>query len=248
MDRVVLVTGGGRGIGAATSLRLASQGCAVAVNYARDAAAAEDVVRRICDDGGRAVALQCDVSRASAISDLFDGVERELGPVWGLVNNAGLTGRQSRLDETDEDTIRRVIDVDLVGLMLCAREGVRRMSTAHGGQGGVIVNVSSGASTIGSPGQYVWYAAAKGGVDSFTRGLALEVAGEGIRVVGVAPGIIDTTIHADGGAPDKAAASASLIPLGRAGRPEEVASAIAWLMSDDAGYVDGTILRVAGGR
>ncbi len=244
----MIITGGARGIGAATARLAAARGYGVCVNYRKDAAAAEAVVRGIQDDGGRAMAVQADVSREDAVEDLFKAVDRDLGPVTALVNNAGLAGRVNRLDEAPAETIRTVVAVNLLGTIWCARAAVRRMSTRRGGPGGAIVNLSSGAATIGSAGEYVWYAAAKGAVDSFTIGLAKEVAGEAIRVNAVAPGFVETEIHAASGMPDRLATDAPKVPIGRAAAPEEIAESIIWLLSDAASYVTGTVLRVAGGR
>ncbi len=248
MTGTMIITGGARGIGAATARLAAARGYGVCVNYRKDAAAAEAVVRGIQDDGGRAMAVQADVSREDAVEDLFNAVDRDLGPVTALVNNAGLAGRVNRLDEAPSETVRTVVEVNLLGTIWCARAAVQRMSMRRGGPGGAIVNLSSGAATIGSPGEYVWYAAAKGGVDSFTLGLAKEVAGEGIRVNAVAPGFVETGIHAASGMPDRLATDAPKVPMGRAAAPQEIAEAIVWLLSDTASYVTGTVLRVAGGR
>jgi NAD(P)-dependent dehydrogenase (short-subunit alcohol dehydrogenase family) len=245
---VMLVTGGGRGIGAAT-VRLASQrGYAVCANYVSHSAAAEALVTEITTAGGRAIAVQGDVCREDDVERMFARAEADLGPVTALVNNAGLTGLISRLDEVETTTLRQVMDVNVMGTLLCSRAAVRRMSTRHGGRGGVIVNVSSGAATLGSPGEYVWYAAAKGAVDSFTIGLAREVAGEGIRVNAVAPGMVATEIHAASGDAGRLERIGNAVPLGRPAAAEEVAEPILWLLSDAASYVTGAILRVAGGR
>ena len=245
---IVIVTGGGRGIGAATARLAASRGYDVAVNYLRDEDAAAGVVRDIEAQGRRAVAVRADVAVEADVTRLFETVDRELGTPAALVNNAGLAGPFSRLDEARAETMRMVLEVNIMGSLLCAREAVRRMSTKHGGAGGAIVNLSSGAATLGSPGQYVWYAGAKGAIDTITKGLALEVAGEGIRVNAVAPGITETGIHADSGLPDRVEHLGPQMPLGRAGKPEEIAEAILWLASDAASYVTGEVVRVAGGR
>ncbi|MGF1607984.1 MAG: SDR family oxidoreductase [Kiloniellales bacterium] len=244
----MLVTGGSRGIGAATARLAAAEGYAVCVNYAGSREAAEAVAREIEAGGGRAIAVQADVADEAQVEALFETVDRQLGPLTALVNNAGLTGPFGRLDEAAGETLRQVIAVNLLGTLYCARAAVRRMSTRHGGHGGGIVNLSSGAATLGSPGEYVWYAASKGGVDSFTLGLSKEVAGEGIRVNAVAPGLIATGIHAASGMPDRLEQMAPSLPIGRAARPEEVAAPVLWLLSDAASYVTGAILRVAGGR
>ncbi len=248
MTGVMIVTGGARGIGAATARLAAARGYGVCVNYRKDAAAAEAVVRHIRNESGRAIAVQADVAQEDAVERLFETVDRDLGPVTALVNNAGLAGRVNRLDEAPSETVRTVVEVNLLGTIWCARAAVQRMSMRRGGPGGAIVNLSSGAATIGSPGEYVWYAAAKGGVDSFTLGLAKEVAGEGIRVNAVAPGFVETGIHAASGMPDRLATDAPKVPMGRAAAPQEIAEAIVWLLSDTASYVTGTVLRVAGGR
>jgi len=243
-----LVTGGGRGIGAATVRLAARRGYAVCANYVRNAAAAEALVAEIAATGGRAIAVPGDVCDEGDVERMFERAEAELGPVTALVNNAGLTGLISRLDQVETATLRHVLDVNVMGTMLCARAAVRRMSPRHGGAGGAIVNVSSGAVTLGSPGEYVWYAAAKGAVDSFTIGLAREVAGEGIRVNAVAPGMTATEIHAASGDAGRLERIGKTVPLGRAASAEEVAEPIVWLLSSAASYVTGAILRVAGGR
>ena len=245
---IVIVTGGGRGIGAATARMAAARGYAVCVNYLGNAKAAEAVVRDIEKAGGRAIAVQADVASEAEVERLFAAVDRELGPLTALVNNAGLAGRIDRLDAAPGATIRQVIEVNLLGTIWCARAAVQRMSSRHGGRGGAIVNLSSGAASLGSPGNYVWYAASKGAVDSFTIGLAREVAREGIRVNGVAPGFVKTEIHADSGMPDRLETVAPTMPLGRAAEPEEIAETILWLLSDAASYTTGATLRVAGGR
>lgn len=248
MDKVLLVTGGSRGIGAATARLAARQGYAVAVNYAADAAAAQAVVRDIRAGGGTALALQADVSREDQVLALFARIDNELGRLSALVNNAGVVDQALPLQAHSLARWRRMFDINVMGTLLCAREAVRRMSTRNGGAGGAIVNVGSVAATLGAAGQYVDYAAAKGAVDSFTIGLAREVAAEGIRVNAVRPGIIDTDIHASGGQPERAQRLAPQIPLRRAGTAEEVAQAIVWLLSDAASYCCGSILDVAGGR
>jgi len=245
---VMLVTGGGRGIGAATVRLAAQRGYAVCANYVSNSAAAEALVAGITAAGGRAIAVQGDVCSEGDVERMFARAEVDLGPVTALVNNAGLTGRISRLDQAAMATLRQVMDVNVMGTLLCSRAAVRRMSTRHGGRGGAIVNVSSGAASLGSPGEYVWYAAAKGAVDSFTIGLSREVAGEGIRVNAVAPGMVATEIHAASGDAGRLERIGNAVPLGRPAGAEEVAEPILWLLSDAASYITGAILRVAGGR
>ena len=244
--QLTVVTGGSRGIGAATVLRLATERHDVALAYREDARAAERVRLAACDAGARCDAIQADVTRESDVERLFAAAS-ELGHVTGLVNNAGITAHIGDLADTPVDVIRRVIDINLLGVVLCAREAVRVMSTKRGGRGGVIVNVSSAAATLGSAHEYVHYAAAKAAVDTFTVGLAKEVADESIRVNAVAPGIVATGIHAGAGDPDRAERAAARIPLGRAADPAEIAPAIVWLLSPAAAYATGTIIRVAGG-
>ncbi|MDX1422765.1 MAG: SDR family oxidoreductase [Kiloniellales bacterium] len=248
MEQVLIVTGASRGIGAATARLAAARGYAVAVNYRRDRAGAEAVAAEIGAEGGRAVALEADVADEAQVERLFEAAEAALGRVTALVNNAGFTGRVGRLDAVAAETVRRVVEVNVLGTMWCCRAAVRRMARRHGGAGGAIVNLSSGAATIGSPGVYVWYAAAKGAVDSFTLGLAREVAGDGIRVNAVAPGFVNTGIHADSGMPDRLSEEAPREPLGRAAEPEEIAEPILWLLSPAASFTTGAVLRVAGGR
>lgn len=242
---VTVVTGGGRGIGAATCLRLAAEGHDVVVNYVRDSAAAESVADGVREAGARAVTVRADTSVEAEAERLFEAAERELGPVTGLVNNAAVTGPLGRFTEADTGTLRRVVDVNLMGTLLCARRAAQLMVPR--GEG-VIVNISSGAATLGSPNEYVHYAATKAAVDALTVGLSKELGPDGIRVNGVAPGLIDTEMHAAMGAPDRAREMAGSIPLRRAGRAEEIAAAVAWLMSPDASYTTGAVLRVAGGR
>ncbi|HEX9789026.1 MAG TPA: SDR family oxidoreductase [Kiloniellales bacterium] len=245
---VMLVTGGGRGIGAATVRLAAQRGYAVCANYVSNGTAAEALVADIADSGGRAIAVQGDVCREDDVERMFARTEAELGPVTALVNNAGLTGLISRLDEAETATLRQCLEVNVMGTLLCSRTAVRRMSTRHGGRGGAIVNISSAAASLGSPGEYVWYAAAKGAVDSFTIGLSREVAGEGVRVNAVAPGLTATEIHAASGDAGRLERIGKTVPLGRPASAEEVAEPILWLLSDAASYVTGAILRVAGGR
>ncbi|WP_425147817.1 SDR family oxidoreductase [Deinococcus sp.] len=246
--KTVLITGGSRGIGAATARLAARQGYAVAVNYRQDAAAAQHVVQEIELAGGEALAVQADISLEDDVVRLFAEVEQAFHSVTALVNNAGTLERQSRVDQMDGARLLRIFATNVIGSFLCAAEAVRRMSTRYGGQGGSIVNVSSRAAVLGSAGEYVDYAASKGALDTLTVGLAREVAAEGIRVNGVRPGLIETDIHALGGEPGRVARLAETIPLGRGGSSTEVANAILWLLSDEASYVTGTHIDVSGGR
>jgi NAD(P)-dependent dehydrogenase (short-subunit alcohol dehydrogenase family) len=243
MAKVMIITGGGRGIGAATARLAAQRGYAVCVNYARDRASAEALAREI-----KGIAVQADIANETDVLRMFNEADQKLGKLSVLVNNAGIVDRAARVDELTLERIERMLAVNVTGSILCAREAVKRMSTRHGGQGGSIVNLSSVASRIGAPGQYVDYAAAKGAIDVFTLGLSKEVGGEGIRVNAVRPGVIKTEIHASGGDPGRAERIGAGAPLGRAGEAEEIASAILWLASDEASYVSGAILDVAGGR
>lgn len=248
MERnVVIVTGGSRGIGAATAMLAAARGYAVVVNYVAGAEAAQAVCARIHASGGTVVAVRGDVAVEADIDHIFDAADR-LGILTGLVNNAGVVDRVARVEDFDLARLTRMFAINTLGTILCAGRAVRRMSTRHGGNGGAIVNVTSAAARLGAPGTYVDYAAAKGAVDSFTVGLALEVAGEGIRVNGVRPGIIDTDIHASGGDPERAARMAASLPMPRVGTADEVARAILWLLSDEASYTTGSVIDVTGGR
>ena len=248
MRKVLLVTGGGRGIGAATCILAAQKGWDVAVNYTANADAAQLVVKQIQDAGARAMAVQADVADEGQVLAMFKRVKAELGPLQGLVNNAGVIDVTARLDEMSMARWRRMFDVNVLGSMLCAREAVLQMSTKHGGQGGSIVNLSSAASRLGAAGQYLDYAAAKGAIDSLTLGLAKEVAGEGIRVNTVRPGLIDTEIHASGGLPNRVKDLEHLVPAKRGGSAMEVAQAIVWLLSEEASYTTMSLIDVSGGR
>lgn len=248
MSGTLLVTGGGRGIGAAVARLGAAAGYTVCVNYRSDAVAAEAVVAEIERAGGVAVALPADVAREEEVERLFAAVDAELPPLKALVNNAGIAGRVGRLEEASSQTLRDVVELNVLGLMWCCRAAVRRMAHRYGGAGGAIVNLSSGAATLGSPGESVWYAASKGAVDSLTLGLAKENAREGLRVNAVAPGFVRTEIHAASGMPERLEKVAPTMPIGRAAEPEEIAEAVLWLLSDKASYTTGAVLRVAGGR
>jgi NAD(P)-dependent dehydrogenase (short-subunit alcohol dehydrogenase family) len=248
LSNIVLITGGSRGIGAATALQAARAGYAVAVNYTANSLAADEVVRQIRQGGGTAIAVQADVAEESQVLAMFEKVDTKLGRLTALVNNAGVVDQTSRVDGMSVARLKRMFDINVIGTMVCAREAVKRMSTRYGGAGGAIVNVSSAAARLGSPGQYVDYAAAKGAVDVFTIGLAKEVAAEGIRVNAVRPGIITTDIHASGGLPDRARDLAPQVPMQRAGSADEVAQSIVWLLGDASSYTTGALLDIAGGR
>lgn len=247
-QQILLITGGGRGIGAAVAVLAAQRGFAVAVNYASNSLAADDVVRTIRAGGGTAIAVQADVGDEAQVLAMFEKVDAKLGRLTALVNNAGVVDMQARVDEMSVARLERMFRINVVGSFVCAREAVRRMSTKHGGSGGSIVNVSSAASRLGSPGQYVDYAASKGAIDTFTVGLAKEVAEEGIRVNAVRPGLIETDIHASGGMPERAAMLAPTVPMKRTGTPAEIAGAIVWLLSPEASYTTAALLDVTGGR
>ncbi len=248
MSKVLLITGGSRGIGAATALLAASQGYAVAVNYAANSLAADEVVRQIRSGGGTAITVQADVAVESDVLAMFKKVDAKLGRLTALVNNAGVVDMTSRVDAMSLDRLQRMFAINVFGSFMCAREAVKRMSTRYEGEGGAIVNVSSAAARLGAPGQYVDYASAKGAIDTFTIGLAKELAGEGIRVNAVRPGIIETEIHASGGLPNRVRDLAPQVPMQRAGSAAEVAEAIVWLLGENSSYTTGTLLDVTGGR
>jgi NAD(P)-dependent dehydrogenase (short-subunit alcohol dehydrogenase family) len=248
MSGVAIITGSGRGIGAATAKLAAARGYAVCVNYLKNEQSADAVVAAIRSGGGRAIMVRADTANENDVIKLFERVDLELGPVTALVNNAGITGRAGRLDSFDAAAIRRVLEVNVTGTILCSQQAVRRMSTRNGGAGGAIVNVSSLAATLGGADRWIPYAAAKGAINSFTIGLAKEVAAEGIRVNAISPGLIDTEIHAEAGIGDRLQKVIPLVPMGRLGTAEECAEAILWLMSGEAAYMTGGILPMAGGR
>lgn len=245
---VAVITGASRGIGAATARLAAARGYAVAVNYRTNGGAAEKVVGDIEAAGGRAVSIQADVSEERDVMRLFETVDRGLGTVTALVNNAGILETQMRVADMTAERLNRVFRINVTGSFLCAREAIRRMSTRSGGPGGAIVNLSSGASRLGAPGEYVDYAASKGAIDTLTIGLSKEIAEEGIRVNAVRPGFIYTDIHASGGEPGRVDRVKAFVPMKRGGTPEEVAHAIIWLLSDEASYITGSIIDITGGR
>ncbi|MFT2020512.1 SDR family oxidoreductase [Streptomyces sp. 796.1] len=247
MDQVTVVTGGSRGIGAAVAVRLARAGHHIAIGYERNAEAAEATAVAVRAAGVRCVTVRADTSDADQVEALFDTAQRELGQLTGLVNNAGITGLLGRFTETSPEAVRRVVDVNVTGALLCARRAARAMSTQYGGAGGAIVNVSSASATTGSPGDYVHYAASKAAVDAMAVGLSKELAADGIRVNSVQPGMTVTDIHASMGDPQRPWRVADRIPMGRPGEPDEIAAAIVWLLSPDASYTTGAVLRVAGG-
>src|SRR3954454_16936813 len=247
-DKVVVITGGSRGIGRAAAIAAAARGFRVVVGYASNKDAADEVVAQIESKNGKALAVKCDVAHERDILALFKAAD-EFGTLGALVNNAGIVGKSGvRVDEMSAERIQEMMAINVTGSILCAREAVKRMSTRHGGKGGVIVNISSVAAKLGAANTYVDYAASKGAIDSFTVGLGHEVAGEGIRVAGIRPGLIDTEIHAAGGEPDRAHRLAHMVPMKRVGSAEEIANAIVWLISDEASYVTSAILDVSGGR
>lgn len=248
MNQVLIVTGGSRGIGAATALLAGARGYAVCVNYRKNRTAAEMVVEAIERAGGRAVAVAADIASEAEVIHLFETVDQVLGPITALVNNAGILEQQMRVEEMSATRLNRIFTTNITGYFLCAREAVRRMSTRRGGAGGAIVNVSSGAARLGSPGEYVDYAASKGAIDTMTVGLAQEVAIEGIRVNAVRPGFIYTDIHASGGEPNRVDRVKEFVPMKRGGQAEEVARAILWLLSDEASFSTGTFIDVTGGK
>jgi NAD(P)-dependent dehydrogenase (short-subunit alcohol dehydrogenase family) len=248
MAGVALITGSGRGIGAATAKLAARRGYAVCVNYLHNEGRADAVVAEIRAGGGRAIMVRADTAKEDEVIKLFERVDLELGPITALVNNAGITGKAGRLESFDAATMRRVLEVNVIGTMLCSQQAVRRMSTKKGGAGGSIVNVSSIAANLGGANQWIPYSAAKGAINSFTIGLAKEVAAEGIRVNAISPGMVGTEIHAEAGLGDRLQNMISMIPIGRIGTAEECAEAILWLMSGEAAYMIGSILTLAGGR
>ena len=248
MSRVILITGGSRGIGRAAALLAGARGWSVGVNYANNKDAADATVARVQALGGKALAIQGDVSEEADVIEMFDATQQAFGPIDGFVNNAGIVAPGSALADMDIARMKRIFDTNVLGAYLGAREAARRMSTKRGGRGGSIVNISSAASRLGGPNEYVDYAGSKGAIDTFTIGLAKELGPEGVRVNAVRPGIIDTEIHASGGKPDRAAALGVSSPLGRPGTADEVGESIVWLLSDASSYVTGALLDVAGGR
>ncbi|MEQ8927061.1 MAG: SDR family oxidoreductase [Fulvivirga sp.] len=248
MSKTILITGGSRGIGAATAILAGRQKYQVCVNYLKNEVAAHKVVDEINHNGGKAAAYQADVSNENEVIDLFQRIDKDFGNLYGLVNNAGILEAQSRVVDLELDRFQRIINSNLMSCFLCSKEAIKRMSTSYGGAGGAIVNVSSIAARTGSPNEYVDYAASKGAVDTFTIGLSKEVAGEGIRVNGVRPGFIYTDIHADGGEPNRVDRIKESLPLRRGGQPDEVANAIMWLLGEESSYSTGILIDVTGGR
>ncbi len=246
--KIMLITGGSRGIGAATARLAAAQGYKVCINYQRNQEAARRLVEEIAGEGGHAFAVQADIAREAEVMRMFECIDRESGRLAALVNNAGVLEKQARVEDMSAERLNRILTTNVTGSFLCAREAIRRMSTRHGGLGGAIVNLSSIAARLGAPDEYVDYAASKGAIDSFTLGLAKEVAAEGIRVNAVRPGVIYTEIHASGGEPERVERVKAGVPMKRGGQAEEVAHAILWLLSDQASYTSGAILDVTGGR
>jgi NAD(P)-dependent dehydrogenase (short-subunit alcohol dehydrogenase family) len=246
--QIMIVTGGSRGIGAATARLAARRGYDLCVNYLGNVEGAEAVVRDVEAAGQRAIAVQADVSKEDQVERLFETVDRELGTLTALINNAGITGPSSRLDVVEAETLQRVLDINVLAVMLCSRAAIQRMSTTHGGKGGGIINISSVAASLGMGGDYVWYATTKGAIDSLTIGLANEVAREGIRVNAVAPGLVATDIHMGANDPTRPERLGPTVPMGRCGEPEEIAEPILWLLSEAASYTTGAILRAGGGR
>jgi NAD(P)-dependent dehydrogenase (short-subunit alcohol dehydrogenase family) len=248
MRKTLLITGASRGIGAATALLAGKRGYNICVNYLSNSEAASQIVNQIRTDGGHAVAYQADVSKEAEVLSLFQKIDQDFGPINALVNNAGILETQSRVDQMDLERLMRIFNKNVVSAFLCAREAIKRMSTRYGGSGGAIVNVSSIAARTGSPNEYVDYAMSKGAIDTFTIGLAKELAAEGIRVNGVRPGFIYTDIHADGGEPNRVERIKETLPMQRGGQPEEVANAILWLLSEESSFSTGSFIEVTGGR
>jgi NAD(P)-dependent dehydrogenase (short-subunit alcohol dehydrogenase family) len=246
--KIMLITGGSRGIGAATALLAAANGYAVALNYNKNKTAADKVVKEISGKGGHAIAIQADISLEAEVVRLFETTDQQLGTLDCLVNNAGILEKQMRVEDITADRLNRIFAANITGQIICAREAIRRMSTKHGGKGGTIINVSSIAARLGAPDEYVDYAASKGAIDTFTIGLSKEVAAEGIRVNAVRPGLIYTDIHADGGEPGRVDRLKAALPMKRGGQPEEIAEAIFWLASDRSSYATGTFIDLGGGR
>lgn len=248
MEKIILITGGGRGIGAACAVLAAQNGYSVCINYRTDGSSAAQVAAAIEDSGGSALAIQADVSEEADVDRMFALIDQRFGRISALINNAGILSHQMRVEQMSAVRINRIMATNVTGSFLCAREAVRRMSTTHGGQGGAIVNISSRAAVLGSAGEYVDYAASKAALDALTIGLSKEVANEGIRVNGVRPGLIRTAMHSSGGEPDRVNRLRSFVPMERGGEPSEVASAALWLLSDDASYTTGSFIDVSGGR